>query len=254
MYSKAVTAVVAVLFGLVRAAGLAQPPASRDFEAEIEAALRSAKTAAGFEFLGTLSRICLLPASGGVNTSDNVPRYIRDPSMQRPRESWYADSARVFDNLFFVGGEGAHVVGAGHERGHHHHRHDLSVQLGGADHRRAGAGGARPRGHPLPHHLARPRRPHRRGANPAGPIRREGGDGGCRLGPRRHLSEPLHVDGADPRHRGHGRHGVNARRHDRDTVGNAWAYARNALLHLHGLRPGASGARSLFGVARHSTS
>ena len=103
MYSKAVraVAVAAVISGLVSAAGCAQPPASRDFESEIEAALRSAKTAAGFEFLGTLSRICLLPASGGVNTSDNVPRYIRDPSTQRPRESWYADSARVFDNLFF---------------------------------------------------------------------------------------------------------------------------------------------------------
>ena len=36
-------------------------PASRDFDAEIEAALRSAKTAAGFEFLGTLNRNCYFP-------------------------------------------------------------------------------------------------------------------------------------------------------------------------------------------------
>ncbi len=56
MRSRAVTAVavVAVLFGLASAAGFAQPAAARDFDAEIEAALRSAKAAAGFEFLGTL--------------------------------------------------------------------------------------------------------------------------------------------------------------------------------------------------------
>ncbi|MEE2790390.1 MAG: MBL fold metallo-hydrolase [Acidobacteriota bacterium] len=79
--------------------------APRDFDMEIEAALREAKAAAGFEFLGTLSRNCLLPASGGVNTSDDVPRYIRDPSSEQPRETWYANSAQVFDNLFFVGGK-----------------------------------------------------------------------------------------------------------------------------------------------------
>jgi len=76
----------------------------RDFDAEIEAALRSAKDAARFDHLGTLNRICLLPASGGENTSDNVPRYVLDPSTAPPRESWYAEPARVFDNLYFVGG------------------------------------------------------------------------------------------------------------------------------------------------------
>ena len=80
-------------------------PGLRDFDAEINAALRSAKSAAGFEFLGTLNRICLLPASGRVNTSDNLPRYVRDPSTVPPRERWYADAAKVFDNLYFVGGK-----------------------------------------------------------------------------------------------------------------------------------------------------
>jgi metallo-beta-lactamase class B len=76
----------------------------RDFDAEIEAAIRSAKNAAGDEHLGTLNTICLLPASGGENTSDNVPRYVADPSTAPPRASWYADPARVFDDLYFVGG------------------------------------------------------------------------------------------------------------------------------------------------------
>jgi metallo-beta-lactamase class B len=76
----------------------------RDFDAEIDAALRMAKTAAGTEHLGTLNTICLLPASGGENTSNNVPQYVLDPTVAPPRESWYADPARVFDNLYFVGG------------------------------------------------------------------------------------------------------------------------------------------------------
>ncbi len=82
----------------------ANAQAARDFDAEIEAAIRSAKQAAGTEWLGTLNRICLLPASGGVNTSDNLPRYVADPDLIPPREQWYAEPARVFDNLYFVGG------------------------------------------------------------------------------------------------------------------------------------------------------
>ena len=100
----AAIAIAAAIAAPAPAAGQGAP-ASRDFDAEIEAALRAAKSAAGFEFLGTLSRICLLPASGGLNTSDRLPRYIRDPDSLPPRDAWYADPARVFDNLFFVGGK-----------------------------------------------------------------------------------------------------------------------------------------------------
>ena len=80
-------------------------PAARDFDAEIRASLQSAKQAAGFEFLGTLTRICLLPQSGGENTSDDVPAYVSDPTRVPARETWYADPAKVFDNLYFVGGK-----------------------------------------------------------------------------------------------------------------------------------------------------
>jgi metallo-beta-lactamase class B len=91
------------------AAGLSTPLAAqanrgRDFDAEIEEALRSAKSAAGQEHLGTLNTLCLLPASGSENTSNNVPGYVTDPSAAPPRESWFADPARVFDNFYFVGG------------------------------------------------------------------------------------------------------------------------------------------------------
>ena len=92
-----------ILTGVFSVSGFSQIP--RDFDTEIEAAIRSAKRAAGVEFLGTLNRICLLPASGGVNTSDNLPRYVRDPNTIPPREQWYAEPAKVFDNLYFVGGK-----------------------------------------------------------------------------------------------------------------------------------------------------
>jgi metallo-beta-lactamase class B len=105
-----VTRAPTLALSLFACAALAAPASAqnarggRDFDAEVEAALRSAKEAAGFEHLGTLNRICLLPASGGENTSDNAPRYVLDPSAAPPRESWYAEPARVFDNLYFVGG------------------------------------------------------------------------------------------------------------------------------------------------------
>lgn len=87
------------------AATAQQNGGGRDFEAEIREALQSAKSAAGFEWLGTLNRLCLLPASGGENTSDNVPGYVSNPPSAPPREEWYAEPAKVFDNLYFVGGK-----------------------------------------------------------------------------------------------------------------------------------------------------
>src|SRR5262245_24014873 len=77
----------------------------RDFDAEIRTAVQSAKTAADVEFLGTLSRLCLLPQSSTEDTRDNVPEFVAKPSSAPARETWYADPARVFDNLYFVGGK-----------------------------------------------------------------------------------------------------------------------------------------------------
>jgi metallo-beta-lactamase class B len=104
--------VTSVGVALILVAGIAahsvfaqQASANRDFESEIRAALQSAKTAAGFEFLGTLVRTCLLPQSGGEDTRDNVPGYVTNPSSAPARNTWYAEPARVFDNLYFVGGK-----------------------------------------------------------------------------------------------------------------------------------------------------
>jgi metallo-beta-lactamase class B len=94
--------------GFLHACALDAPatevPAGRDFESEIHEAVQAAKTAAGFEHLGTLNRVCLLPQSRGENTGDALPRYVSDPSTVPAREVWYADAAQVFDNFYFVGG------------------------------------------------------------------------------------------------------------------------------------------------------
>ncbi|HZT63621.1 MAG TPA: MBL fold metallo-hydrolase, partial [Burkholderiales bacterium] len=87
------------------AACSASAQGKRDFDAEAQAAVQSGKTAAGFEFLGTLVRVCLLPQSGGEDASDVVPPYIADPAKTPARDTWYAEPAKVFDNLYFVGGK-----------------------------------------------------------------------------------------------------------------------------------------------------
>ena len=97
---------LAIFAGITTDSVLAQQVTrKRDFDAEIQAAIGSAKTAAGFEFLGTLVRTCLLPQSGGENTSDNVPSYVTNPASAPARNTWYAEPAKVFDNLYFVGGK-----------------------------------------------------------------------------------------------------------------------------------------------------
>ncbi len=104
MKTKRPVLALAVTAAFCAPALLAQAPV-RNFEAEIEAALQQAKNAAQFEHLGTLGRICLLPQSEGENTSDVVPGYITNPGTIPPRDTWFAEPAKVFDNLYFVGGK-----------------------------------------------------------------------------------------------------------------------------------------------------
>jgi metallo-beta-lactamase class B len=102
----AMIANAAVVAGLSASSVFAQQASvKRDFDAEIRTALQSAKTAAGFEFLGALVRTCLLPQSGGDDSNDAVPGYVTNPASAPARETWYAEPAKVFDNLYFVGGQ-----------------------------------------------------------------------------------------------------------------------------------------------------
>jgi metallo-beta-lactamase class B len=62
----------------------------------IDAHLRAAKRAAGFDFTGTLARLCVAP----------VPVLDRPDAAPGPppaRDTWFTEPAKVFDNLYFVG-------------------------------------------------------------------------------------------------------------------------------------------------------
>jgi metallo-beta-lactamase class B len=63
---------------------------------EIDAHLTAARNAAGFDFTGTLARLCVAPA---------FTTGIRDVAPGKPpaRETWFTEPAKVFDNLYFVG-------------------------------------------------------------------------------------------------------------------------------------------------------
>src|ERR1700691_1664428 len=64
---------------------------------DVDAPLRAARVAAGFDFTGTLARLCVAPQA--------VPSTLRDvaPGPAPARDTWYIEPAKVFDNLYFVG-------------------------------------------------------------------------------------------------------------------------------------------------------
>jgi metallo-beta-lactamase class B len=86
------------LIGIAAAAGLgvafAQGAQAQGASA-IEAHFAAAKAAAGFDFTGTLARICIAPQTG--------PGADAPPPPPPSRASWFTEPAKVFDNLFFVG-------------------------------------------------------------------------------------------------------------------------------------------------------
>jgi len=59
--------------------------------------LVAARNAAGFDFTGTLARLCVAPQA--------VPTTLRDvaPGPPPARDTWFIEPAKVFDNLYFVG-------------------------------------------------------------------------------------------------------------------------------------------------------
>ena len=90
---KANVGAALVLFaGLCGAIALAQKTPDA-----IDTHLIAARTAAGFDFTGTLARLCVAPVA--------VPETLRDvaPGSAPARDTWFIEPAKVFDNLYFVG-------------------------------------------------------------------------------------------------------------------------------------------------------
>jgi len=69
---------------------------AQNAQTEIDAHLTAARNAAGFDFAGTLARLCVAPP---------FTTGIRDAAPGKPpaRETWFTEPAKVFDNLYFVG-------------------------------------------------------------------------------------------------------------------------------------------------------
>ncbi len=84
-------------------AASAQTP--RDYDAEYHALVQKAKGLAGLDHPGLLVSTCVESPRNRVNTSDTPPRFVTNPSAAPPRDSWYDEPAKVFDNLYFVGGK-----------------------------------------------------------------------------------------------------------------------------------------------------
>lgn len=80
---------------LAFAAGLCITHASAQPANPLDAYLKAAKEAAGFDFPGTLVRVCVVPQT--------APGRDVAPPPPPSRASWYTDPAKVFDNLYFVG-------------------------------------------------------------------------------------------------------------------------------------------------------
>jgi metallo-beta-lactamase class B len=85
-------AALPLLLTLAAAVAPAQTPPET-----IDTHLVKARIAAGFDFTGTLARLCVAPPL--------MPATVRDvaPGPAPARDTWYAEPAKVFDNLYFVG-------------------------------------------------------------------------------------------------------------------------------------------------------
>jgi metallo-beta-lactamase class B len=93
---------------LVMAAGFGLAVADAAPAADsVDTHVLAAQKAAGLDFPGTLARVCIQPA-GGSDAAASARAAGANPSAPRPevvppRETWFAEPAKVFDNLYWVG-------------------------------------------------------------------------------------------------------------------------------------------------------
>src|SRR5438105_4485722 len=65
--------------------------------------LLAAQKAAGLDFPGTLEVLCIQPSDGSDPSATQRAANAGRVRAAPPRESWYAEPARVFDNVYWVG-------------------------------------------------------------------------------------------------------------------------------------------------------
>jgi len=72
-------------------------------QTEIDKHVLAAQTAAGLDFAGTLSVLCIQPSDGSDPSVAQRAANAGKPRVIPPRESWYAEPAKVFDNVYWLG-------------------------------------------------------------------------------------------------------------------------------------------------------
>jgi metallo-beta-lactamase class B len=87
---------VAAGLGLMSAAAAPVPDS-------IDAHVLAAQKAAGLDFPGTLEVLCIQPADGSDPGAAARTANAGKPRAIPPRETWYAEPAKVFDNVYWVG-------------------------------------------------------------------------------------------------------------------------------------------------------
>jgi metallo-beta-lactamase class B len=89
---------------LLLAASLGMTGASAAPEVDtIDAHVLAAQKAAGLDFPGTLDVLCIQPSDGSDGSALARAANAGRPRPIPPRETWYAEPAKVFDNVYFVG-------------------------------------------------------------------------------------------------------------------------------------------------------
>jgi metallo-beta-lactamase class B len=88
MRSLKVCAAVAVCLGAAAAASAQNPPAT------VDGYIRAAKIAAGTDWAGTFLRLCIPPPAQSAGGA---------PAGPPDKSTWYAEPAKVADNLYFLG-------------------------------------------------------------------------------------------------------------------------------------------------------
>ena len=95
---------VASLAVATHASSAQTTPAGRNFAAEIRAETRAATILAGAEFPRTVLNLCYMAEPMALDTTDRVdPRLLPGGYTDPPRENWYVEPAKVFDNLYWIG-------------------------------------------------------------------------------------------------------------------------------------------------------
>lgn len=92
----AATLLMAASFGAMSVA-MAQVPDT------VEGHVLAAQKAAGLDFAGTLEVLCIQPEDGSDASAATRAANAGKPRAIPARETWYAEPAKVFDNVYFVG-------------------------------------------------------------------------------------------------------------------------------------------------------